>query len=90
MRSELTRECLEHFRNLPERVKDTAKKNDRLWTHNPCHPGLEFKKPQVPMPVHLVRVGIGWRALGVMKGPDTIVWFWVGLHSEYDAILKGF
>ncbi len=40
------------------------------------------------MPVYSVRAGIGWRAVGVMKDADTIVWFWIGPHSEYDKLLK--
>ena len=36
-----------------------------------------------------VRIGIGWRALGVIKtDEDKIVWFWVGSHAEYDNILS--
>jgi len=40
------------------------------------------------MPVYAVWVGIGWRAVGIMKDLDTIVWFWIGSHSEYDKLLK--
>ncbi|MFZ4524327.1 MAG: hypothetical protein ACOYOE_01945 [Chlorobium sp.] len=88
MKSELTREFLKCFRNLPERVKQTARKNYRLWKQSPRHPGLEFKKVNTSMPVYSVRAGIGWRAMGVMKNSDTIVWFWIGPHSEYDKLLK--
>lgn len=88
MKSELTQEFLECFRNLPERVKQTARKNYRLWRQNPRHPGLEFKKVNTSMPIYSVRAGIGWRALGVIKDSDTIVWFWIGPHSEYDKLLK--
>jgi hypothetical protein len=42
MKSELTPEFLERFRNLPEWVKQTARKNYRLWKQNPCHPSVEF------------------------------------------------
>lgn len=38
-------------------------------------------------PVYSVRVGIGYRALGVKDG-DTITWFWIGSHADYDQILK--
>ena len=88
MKSELTQEFLDRFLNLPERVKQTARKNYRLWKQNPRHPGVEFKKLNTSMPVYSVRVGIGWRAVGVMKDSDTIVWFWIGPHSEYDKLLK--
>ena len=88
MKSELTQEFVECFRNLPERVKQTARKNYRLWKQNHHHPSLEFKKVTTSEPVYSVRAGIGWRALGVVKYPDTIVWFWIGPHSEYDKLLK--
>jgi hypothetical protein len=59
MKSELTQEFLERFRKLPERVKQTARKNYRLWKQNPYHPGVEFKKLNASMPVYSVRAGIG-------------------------------
>jgi hypothetical protein len=31
-------------------------------------------------------VGIGWRALG-FKTDDAMVWFWIGSHAEYKALL---
>jgi hypothetical protein len=88
MKSELTPEFLKCFRALPERGKQTARKNYRLWKENPRHPGLEFKKLNTPMLVYSVRAGIGWRAVGVLKDPDTMVWFWIGSHGEYDKLLK--
>ena len=88
MKSELTQEFLDRFRSLPERVKQTARKNYRLWKQIPRHPSVEFKKLNTSMPVYSVRAGIGWRAVGVMKDADTIVWFWIGPHSEYDKLLK--
>jgi hypothetical protein len=42
MKSELTDEFLECFANLPEKVKQTARKNYQLWKENPYHPSLEF------------------------------------------------
>ena len=88
MKSELTDDFMNCFAKLPERVKQTARKNYKLWKQNPFHPSLEFKKLNTKEPVYSVRAGIGWRAVGVMKKPDTIVWFWIGSHSEYDKLLK--
>ena len=34
-----------------------------------------------------VRVGIGWRALGLVDD-DTITWFWIGSHADYDTFVK--
>ena len=28
-----------------------------------------------------------YRALGIMTG-DTVVWFWIGTHADYEQILK--
>ena len=89
MKSELTEDFIECFRNLPERVKQTARNNYKLWKENPYHPGLGFKTIKAAKNVYSIRVGIGWRALGVMKAEEnTIVWFWIGSHSQYDKLLK--
>lgn len=88
MNSELTTEFIQGFAKLPNRVQNTARKNYKLWKQNPNHPSLEFKKLNTKPPVYSVRAGVGWRAVGVMKNSDTIVWFWIGSHSDYDKLLK--
>jgi mRNA-degrading endonuclease RelE of RelBE toxin-antitoxin system len=88
MNSELTSEFIKIFRDLPKRIQKTAKKNYRLWKQNPQHPSVEFKKLKTSSAVYSVRAGIGWRAVGVMKDSNTIVWFWIGSHAEYDKLLK--
>lgn len=88
MKSELTDGFIQKFSNLPERVKKTARKNYKLWKQNPSHPSLEFKKLNTTEPVYSVRAGVGWRAVGVMKNSDTIVWFWIGSHADYDQLLR--
>lgn len=88
MKSELTDEFIKCFADLPERVQKTARKNYKLWKQNPSHPSLEFKKLNTKQPTYSVRAGIGWRAVGVMKGSETIIWFWIGSHSNYDKLLK--
>ena len=88
MKSELTDEFVSCFGKLPERVKKAARKNYRLWQQDPTHPSLEFKKLNTKQPAYSVRAGAGWRAVGVLKDGDTVVWFWTGSHSEYDKLLK--
>jgi hypothetical protein len=34
-----------------------------------------------------VRITRGCRALGVLDG-DTITWFWIGGHDEYERLLR--
>lgn len=89
MKSELAEEFVQRFATLPERVKKTARKNYALWTQNPSHPSLEFKKLNTKQrTIYSIRVGIGWRAVGAIESSDTIVWFWIGSHSEYDKLIK--
>jgi hypothetical protein len=38
-------------------------------------------------PTYSARVGIGCRAVGVLDG-DTVIWFWIGTHAEYDRLLE--
>lgn len=37
------------------------------------------------MNTYSVRVSLGWRALGTLKG-SRIVWFWIRLHADYDRV----
>jgi hypothetical protein len=43
MRSSTTRSFRKLFEDLPQQVKETAKKNYALWKENPFHPSREFK-----------------------------------------------
>ena len=53
----------------------------------PAHPSLDFKQVSQRSPIFSVRVGIGWRAVGI-KREDTMIWFWIGSHAEYDHLLR--
>jgi len=85
--SELTDDFLSCFRLLPARIQQQARKNYKLWKSNPRHPSVEFKLVGKKSPVYSVRVGIGWRALGLKRG-NTMLWFWIGSHAEYDRLVK--
>jgi hypothetical protein len=37
-------------------------------------------------PIYSVRIGLHYRALG-LKEDDTIIWFWIGSHAEYDKLI---
>lgn len=71
------------YRRLPEAVQSLADKNFDLLKSDPRHPSLRLK--QIGR-FWSVRVGLHHRALGV-DGPEGIVWFWIGSHAEYDALL---
>jgi hypothetical protein len=53
---------------------------------DPSHPGLNLKRVGRKRPLYSVRIGLFYRALGLLEG-DTITWFWIGSHDEYERLL---
>jgi hypothetical protein len=84
MRHLASRAFWEAYEKLPEQVRTLADKNYALLKTNPRHPSLQFKKIGR---FWSVRVGLRYRALAVEAGSD-LVWFWIGSHGDYDAIIK--
>jgi len=68
---------------LPAEIQRLADRNYQLWLHDSTHPSLHFKKVGR---FWSARVGLHYRALGV-EADDTLVWFWIGSHSEYDRLI---
>jgi len=83
MRSQTTSDFWNQFHTLPQRVQGEAKKAFRLFLADPAHPGLEFKKLQGTTNTYSVCIGAHYRAAGELSA-DTIIWFWIGTHAEYD------
>ena len=86
MKSYTTREFRRLFASLPGRIQDQARQSYRLFRQNTAHPGLRFKRVHGDPPIYSARVGIGYRAVGVLEG-DTIIWFWIGSHANYNKLL---
>ena len=86
MTSHTTERFWKAFEELPRHIQRKARETYQLWRQNPYHPSLQFKQVHTREPIYSVRVGIGWRAVGV-KSEDTMVWFWIGSHAEYDKLL---
>lgn len=87
MKSRVTEDFLDCFRKLPDAVKEQARKAYRLWKQNPAHPSLHFKRVHSSEPLYSARVSRGWRVLGLLE-EDTMTWFWVGSHAEYDTLIR--
>lgn len=87
MNSYLTEEFISLFRKLPESVRQQARKNYKLWRENPRHPSLHFKQIHSTEPIWSARVGIGWRVVGLVEG-NSIYWFWIGSHADYDKLIE--
>ncbi len=86
MNSVLTAGFLDRLGRLPDSVRQQASHAYALWRTDPHHPSLQFKRVSQRQAIYSVRVGLGHRALGLWEG-DTITWFWIGSHAEYDTLL---
>lgn len=84
MKSRATRRYWALFRRLPVEVRRTALKQYRLWLKDPRHPSIQFKKIDL---IWSARVTADYRALGVVEG-NSVIWFWIGNHHEYEQLLK--
>ena len=72
------------YAKLPQSIRALADKNYALLKQDPHHPSLQLKKIGR---FTSVRVGLRYRALAVeMEG--GLLWFWIGSHADYDALLK--
>lgn len=87
MRSRTSERFRLAFGRLPGRVQERASEAYRLFVRDPAHPSLRFKAVHSSRPIYAVRIGLGYRALGV-RTDDEIVWFWIGSHADHDQLLK--
>jgi hypothetical protein len=87
MNSRITKQFRTLLGALPAQVRQQAREAYRLFRQNASHPGLRFKKVYDDPPIYSARVGIGYRAVGARDG-NTIVWFWIGSHADYDKLLE--
>ena len=89
MKSHTTPDFWDLFDELPENIQHRAHKAYRLWRTNPLMGGLRFKRVSSNEPIYSVRIGRDYRALGLLEG-ETMYWFFIGKHDDYDRILKNF
>ncbi len=72
------------YGSLPQAIREMADRHYALLKANPQHPSLHFKRVGR---FWSVRVGSGYRALGV-DAPDGIVWIWIGAHAQYERRIR--
>jgi hypothetical protein len=87
VKSSVTKEFRERLNRLPGVVQEQAARAYALWRSDPHYPSLQFKRVSQSQPVYSVRVGIGYRALG-LRDADHTYRFWIGSHADYDELLK--
>ena len=75
-----------NFSKLPRNLQRRARRAYKRFKADPSHPSLQFKPLHTKLPLWSVRVTDSCRAVGVRRD-DTIIWFFVGTHAEYDRLL---
>jgi hypothetical protein len=88
MKSRTVGRFWELYNNLPPDVQRKADKAYRLWRASPSARGLHFRRVSKSEPIYSVRIGRDYRAVGLLEG-NTVHWFFIGSHDEYDRVLRG-
>ncbi|HYE63279.1 MAG TPA: hypothetical protein VD997_14890 [Phycisphaerales bacterium] len=86
MESRTTAAFRKRYGQLPREVRAKAKAAYRQFISNPQHPGLFFKKLPPHEDIWSVRIDRDYRAIGRWRS-DTVVWFFIGSHAEYDQLI---
>jgi hypothetical protein len=74
------------FANLSEPIQQQTRKAYQQFKQDPSYLSLRFKKVHSKLPIYSARINRDYRAIGQLE-EDTLIWFWVGSHAEYDILL---
>ncbi|NUN66635.1 hypothetical protein HCU40_18170 [Pseudanabaena biceps] len=74
------------YAHLPIQIRERAYEAYLQFKKDPSHPSLRFKKIHSELPIYSVRISKNYCAVGQLD-KDTVIWFWIGSHSEYDKLL---
>ncbi len=85
MKSKAVGSFWDSYNQLPQEIQEQALKQYGLWLENPQHPSLRFKK--VGADFWSVRITDDYRAVGIRDG-ETVLWFFIGSHADYNRVLK--
>ncbi len=87
MKSVTTLRFRQSLDRLSRKIQVKARNVYVIWQKNPQHPSIHFKPIHSNEPIYSVRIGLGYRALGILND-KTMVWFWIGSHEDYNAMIK--
>jgi mRNA-degrading endonuclease RelE of RelBE toxin-antitoxin system len=89
VKSRTTTQFRKLFADLPKSVQEQTRKAYRQFKQDPSYPSLRFKKVHPKLPIYSARINKDYRAVGQLV-EDSVIWFWVGSHAEYDLLLDQF
>jgi mRNA-degrading endonuclease RelE of RelBE toxin-antitoxin system len=87
MKSRVTPKFWKLHTRLSSDIQRRVQKAYQLWRTNPNHPSLHFKQVDEEEPIYSARVDSNYRVVGLLE-EDTMLWFWIGAHDEYERLLK--
>ncbi|MEA2017378.1 MAG: hypothetical protein U9N59_02925 [Campylobacterota bacterium] len=87
MISHINQQWKKLYKNIPKDIKELSKKQYKLFKENPYHSSLHFKRVHSSKAIFSARINLNFRTLGVLH-ENTIIWFWIGSHDEYERIIK--
>ena len=87
MVSRTTAEFRRQFRQLPKEVQRQARAAFAVFKLDPHHPGLRFKKLAPHDDLWSARINRDYRAIGRWRG-EVILWYFIGAHRDYEAVIK--
>ena len=87
MKSQATLKFWKLYESLPRRVQRQAQKTYQMWKKNPRHPSVQFKRVDNEEPIYSARISESYRVVGILEG-DTVIWYWIGSHDNYELLLK--
>lgn len=83
--SELLARLCGAYAALDQRTREAARRAYYLFSENPAHPSLRFKKLGGFPDVWSVRITEQYRAIGERQG-DKIAWAWIDSHNDFDKL----
>ncbi len=87
MKSQTTIQFRKQFSALPKQIQEQTRKAYRQFQDDSSHPSLQFKKIHSQLPIYSARINKDYRVVGQLE-QDTVIWFWIGSHAEYDLLLN--
>jgi putative hemolysin len=87
VKSQTTAAFRKRYAALPAEIRTQARLAYRLFTANPHHSSLHFKRVHATQPIYSARVGRSYRVVGLLESGNVMVWFWIGAHEPYETLL---
>jgi hypothetical protein len=87
VKSQITLAFRKRLAALSPEIRSQARAAYRIFSVNPHHSSLHFKRVHTVQPIVAARVGRSYRVLGLIEDGGIVVWFWIGPHEQYETLI---